>query len=159
MALELHGCDVSDVAVRYARSRSAGVRDGLTFSRLDVLSDPLPRGYDLITTSLFLHHLADDEAVSLLARMAEVAETTLFVQDLRRTWRGYALAFVALRLLSGSRVARADGPRSVRAAFTLDEARNIAERAGLTGARISACWPQRFLLRWEADLSEPPPAP
>jgi hypothetical protein len=41
-----------------------------------------------------------------------------------------------------------DGPLSVRAAFTIAEARQLAEEAGLHGAAISWRWPFRFLLQW-----------
>jgi hypothetical protein len=45
-------------------------------------------------------------------------------------------------------VFRVDGMRSVAAAFTTSEARDLAQRAGLTGARVSQVWPQRWLITW-----------
>jgi hypothetical protein len=48
-------------------------------------------------------------------------------------------------------VFQVDGTRSVEAAFATDEARRLAERAGLTGARIVTRWPQRVLLTWRRD--------
>jgi hypothetical protein len=61
---------------------------------------------------------------------------------------GYALAWLGLHLLTGSVVARRDGPVSVQAAFTLGEAQALARDAGLAGAEVRPCWPQRFTLRW-----------
>jgi hypothetical protein len=114
----------------------------------DVLRDDLPGTHDVTTSSLFLHHLAEAEAVRLLAAMARVAERVVLVQDLRRTRTGYLLAWAGLRLITTSDVARYDGPLSVRAAFTLAEARALAETAGLNDADVRPCWPERFTIRW-----------
>ena len=52
------------------------------------------------------------------------------------------------QLWTRSDVARVDGPRSVRAAFTLREARAMAEEAELVGALVHRAWPERFILKW-----------
>jgi len=153
VSVELTGCDVSEVALAWARARAQGHSEGdpscPRFERLDVCSGPLPAGQDLVVCSLFLHHLAEDRAVRLLASMAEASSGAVLVQDLRRTRRGYTLAWLGLHTLTRSRVARADGLTSVRAAFTLAEARALAGEARLDGAEVTPCWPQRFALRWE----------
>ena len=153
--VELLGCDASPVALERAAARarraaspgptSAAVR----FEQRDVLSDALPSGAHVVLCSLFLHHLADDEAARLLRSMADACDDVLLVQDLRRTRMGYALAWLGLHALTRSWVARRDGLVSVRAAFSLDEARELARKAGLAGATVRRCWPQRFLLRWQ----------
>ena len=98
-------------------------------------------------SSLFHHHLSHVQAVELLRDMAQAGRAVL-VQDLLRGRVGYVLAWSGLRLLSRSDVARVDGPRSVRAAFSLPETRAMAEEAGLLGAVIQRIWPERFMLRW-----------
>jgi hypothetical protein len=80
--------------------------------------------------------------------MAEKASRMVLVQDLRRTIVGYVLAYGTLRVISRSHVAHTDGPRSVEGAFSLEEAAELASRAGLQGARVEPCWPQRFQLIW-----------
>jgi SAM-dependent methyltransferase len=147
VAVELHGCDVSEVALDYARSCS-GSDPRLRWLRLDALRDDLPTGYDLVCSSLFLHHLDEDQAVALLHQMADATARTVLVQDLRRSRLGFALAWLGLHTLTSSDVARADGLTSVAAAFTLEEARALCGRAGLEGATVRACWPQRFTMRW-----------
>lgn len=147
LPLEVHGADRSDTALAYARERAARTGVDATFTRLDVVADALPDGFDLVTSSLFLHHLDTDAAAGFLRKMASVAPAIL-LQDLRRTRRGWALALLTLNTVARSDVARVDGPRSVAGAFTLEEARDLARRAGLDGARVSPCWPQRFALRW-----------
>jgi 2-polyprenyl-3-methyl-5-hydroxy-6-metoxy-1,4-benzoquinol methylase len=152
VAVEACGADLSPVATAYARALAlrAGVQH-VTFVTLDVASQPLPGAFDVVLCSLFLHHLDDDEAEALLRRMRDAARRLVVVSDLRRTRLGYLFAWAGCRLLSRSRVFHVDGPRSVEAAFTTDEARRLAEHAGLPGARIVARWPQRFLLTWRPD--------
>ena len=152
LSVEACGVDRSPVAIGYARTLAdrAGVQCA-TFSALDVARQALPDGFDVVLCSLFLHHLGDEEAETLLRRMRDAARQLVVVSDLRRTLLGYLFAWAGCRLLSRSRVFQADGPRSVEAAFTTAEARRLAGRAGLTGARIVTRWPQRFLLTWRRD--------
>jgi SAM-dependent methyltransferase len=146
--VELHGCDMSSVALERARAQG-GDAPHVTFHEIDVLHAPLPAGYDVLCSSLFLHHLTRDQAVRLLRVMAGAAGSVLLVQDLRRTRLGYIYARIALGVLTRSDVARHDGLVSVAAAFTVNEANEICREAGLSGAEVRSCWPQRFTLRWE----------
>jgi hypothetical protein len=50
--------------------------------------------------------------------------------------------------LTTSPVARVDGPRSVEAAFTLEEVHALAAAADMGNAAISRRWPCRYLLAW-----------
>lgn len=154
VALDLHGCDVSDTALERARAgaRAAGV--AATFFRLDVLRDPWPDGFEVLTCSLFLHHLDSAEAVAMLARMKEKARRLVLVNDLVRSRTGYLMARVGTHLVSRSPVVHTDGPLSVAAAFTPDEALALANAAGMTGATLTRHWPARFLLCWEKPHSE-----
>lgn len=144
----LSGCDLSAVALARAGERAGREGTAAAFIQADVLRDELPGTHHVTTSSLFLHHLDERDAAGLLARMARAAERLLLVQDLRRTRLGYILAWATLRVLTTSDVARTDGTVSVRAAFTVDEARSLTERAGLEGAEVSRCWPERFAIRW-----------
>ena len=146
--VELHGCDLSPVALAQGRRAAAALPEVELF-HLDALRDELPPDYDLLTCSLFLHHLDEDEAARLLRRMADRCRHALLIQDLRRTVLGYALAWIGLRILTRSDVARVDGLRSVRAAFTTGEMRMLCGRAGIGEARVDRAWPQRFTVRWE----------
>ncbi|MCA1791062.1 MAG: methyltransferase domain-containing protein, partial [Thioalkalivibrio sp.] len=128
--VELHGCDISEAALKRARARAAVRGFEVALTRLDVTRSPLPEGpFSLVTCSLFLHHFSDADAAGLLGRMA-AAGHTLLVQDLRRTSLGFVLAWLGVYGLTRSRVARVDGLRSVRAAFTVQEAWALCARAG-----------------------------
>jgi SAM-dependent methyltransferase len=145
--LEIEGCDVSPAAVEHARRRAAEAGLSARFFLQDVLTGPLPDGYDALVSSLFLHHLAEEQATDLLRRMAAAGRLVL-INDLLRSRAGWLLAYLGTRLLSRSDVVHVDGVRSVEGAFRLSEARDLAERAGLHGALVERRWPCRFLLRW-----------
>jgi 2-polyprenyl-3-methyl-5-hydroxy-6-metoxy-1,4-benzoquinol methylase len=152
--VEWIGWDISPVAIEYARTLAERARvKGVRFERADALRDPMPGGIDVVVCTLFLHHLTDADAATLLRRMRDAARQMVVVSDLRRTRLGYCFTWVGCRLLSRSRVFHVDGTRSVAAALTTDEARAMAERAQLAGAQVSEIWPQRWLLVWRRPES------
>src|SRR5206468_3142113 len=107
-----------------------------------------PTGFDVVTCSLFLHHLSEDDAIALFANMENATRHLLLVNDLARSRLIFCAVWFACHLLSRSRVVHFDGPASVRSAFTAAEALALAERAGLTGATARRKVPCRFLLSW-----------
>ena len=143
------GWDVSPVAIDYARTLAsrAGV-ETVRFERADVLRDQIRSGTDVVVCTLFLHHLSDPDAAALLGRLRDAARHMVVVSDLRRTFLGAAFTWIGCRILSRSVVFRVDGMRSAAAAFTTEEARNLAAAARLTGAQVVQVWPQRWLLTW-----------
>ncbi len=145
---ELSVCDVSRVALAEAQRRAAGHGITLDVWRQDAVWARFPRRFDVVTCSLFLHHLDRENAITLLRNAADAAGDLLLVSDLRRSRIGLALAWAASRLLGHSRIVRVDAVRSVRAAFTLDEVAEMAGLAGLDGAQVRRRWPWRMLLLW-----------
>jgi 2-polyprenyl-3-methyl-5-hydroxy-6-metoxy-1,4-benzoquinol methylase len=149
LPIEVDGCDLSSRAVSEARRRANEVGvDNVNFFRLDALAQRFPDGYHILMSSLFLHHLSEENAVKLLGKMAAAASRAAMICDLQRTWLGYGLAWVGCRLLTRSPVVHVDGPRSVAAAFAASEICELAARGGLDGALITNHWPQRWLLVW-----------
>jgi SAM-dependent methyltransferase len=151
LRFEIEGCDISPVAVEYARNQAARAGVPVRFFEQDALAGPPLGDYDAVTCSLFLHHLDEGSAVTLLRRMADATSRLVLVNDLQRSRTGLLLAHVAGHLLTTSDVVHVDGPRSVEAAFTLAEARVLAQRAGLAGARVRWRWPFRWLLLWRRN--------
>jgi 2-polyprenyl-3-methyl-5-hydroxy-6-metoxy-1,4-benzoquinol methylase len=149
LSIQLDGCDINDCAVAEAQRRAQAAHvDTTSYFRLDAVQEQLPRGYDVITCSLFLHHLSENKAIDLMGRMAEAASHAALISDLQRSWLGYGLAWVGCRLLTRSPIVHVDGPRSVAAAFAVAEIGSLAARSGLDGAVITHHWPQRWLLAW-----------
>lgn len=149
-SLDVEGCDFSDRAVAHANRRSRESNASARFFRRDVLADGLPEGFDFVITSLFLHHLDPDDAVALLKEIGAKARSLGVVSDLRRTKLGYAMAVIAGHGLTTSKIVHTDGPLSVKAAFTIPEAKMLARRAELEGrCSVRPIWPQRFLMMIE----------
>jgi 2-polyprenyl-3-methyl-5-hydroxy-6-metoxy-1,4-benzoquinol methylase len=116
----------------------------------DVLSELPKSSFDVVTNSLFLHHLPDAAAViELLRGMSELARKMVVVSDLRRCRMGYAAAWIGCRVLSRSPIVHHDGPVSVRAAWTAAELSEFAARAGMIKAEVKCCWPWRMRLIWK----------
>ena len=148
VALEVHGCDISPVAIGEAQRLSASQNfDPNSFFIGDVLQQPFPAGFHVVMCSLFLHHLDRQQAVGLMRRMAAAAEHLVLISDLRRTWLGLGLAWVGSRLLTRSPVVRTDAVRSVAAAFAESEIESMAAQSGCRDCVITRHWPQRWLLQ------------
>jgi 2-polyprenyl-3-methyl-5-hydroxy-6-metoxy-1,4-benzoquinol methylase len=147
--VEVDGWDIHAGAIAYARESAHKKGASVRFLRRDALGVLDADRYDVVMCSLFLHHLSRDQAVELLRRMASWATRLVLVNDLRRSALGLVLAHAATRLLSSSEIVHTDGPRSVAAAFSLQEVRLLVREAGLETATIARRWPFRFLLSWE----------
>lgn len=145
---QLVGSDISPTAISYAQERATKQKRRVEFITHNAIETPLPDDCDVIACSLFLHHLTDDEAVTLLSRMRAAARQMVIVDDLSRSNWGLLLAVIGTRLLSRSPIVHVDGPRSVRAAFTPLELSKLADQADLDGHRVTTNWPARQLLVW-----------
>ncbi len=149
--VELTLCDRNDTILKLAREHAARVGQNVSTAICDATT-ALPEGqFDVVISTLFLHHLTFDDAVRVLQNMRRACRGILVVSDLRRSRGCLLMAHVACRVLSRSRLVHVDGPQSVRAAWTMPELARIAAAAGLTGARVTSSWPGRQLLVWEAN--------
>ena len=145
---EIHGCDVNPLAVEHAAEEAERQGAEVSFFQLHAIDDALPSGYDVVMSSLFLHHLSDAEAKEFLRKAADAAGRMVLIHDLVRGRAGYLLAYVGVRALLCNDVCHEDGPRSVEGAFTIEEAKALAEAAGLEGCSVEPKFPYRFLLAW-----------
>jgi len=143
------GVDINPASLKLARLTAKTYDLQIEFDSVNALQQPLPSGSDIVICSLFLHHLSQSDSVELLKRMASASSGMIIVSDLVRSKIGHLLALFATQLLTRSKIVHVDGPRSVRAAWTQEEARQLAIQAGLGGVQIKSIFPCRFLLKWE----------
>ncbi len=153
LRLEILGVDISERALEFAARQCASCGSDVRFEQRDVLRDGLPEGFDVVVSSLFLHHLTNVQAGQMLAAAAAATRHLVLINDLRRGRYGLTLAYFAGHILSSSPVVRVDAIRSVRAAFTMQEALVMAEAAGMKGANVQRRWPARYLLQWRKEAS------
>lgn len=150
LPIAVDGCDISNTALRVARQAAERANLTMRFFQLDVLRDlPCDRTqrYDVVVSSLFLHHLDAGEVIRLLAQL-RLWTSHLLMDDLDRSRLGLIAAIIGTRLLTRSPVVHVDGPRSVQGAYSAGEILDVAAKAGLTGATLTRHWPFRWLLRW-----------
>jgi ubiquinone/menaquinone biosynthesis C-methylase UbiE len=140
-------CDVSPVAQAFARRECAGF-PSISFVRADARTLPFaPASFDYVICSLFLHHLADDDAVTMLRAFDRLASRGLVLCDAIRRRRAWL--WVSFLTLFGNRAVRYDGPLSVKRAFTIPEIEAVAARAGLSWTRVRPVFGHHFLLSGE----------
>jgi 2-polyprenyl-3-methyl-5-hydroxy-6-metoxy-1,4-benzoquinol methylase len=157
MPVAVEGWDRSETAISYAAQRSTQRitnRYGTStrhvrFYQHDVLDLDREGEFDVVMCTLFMHHLPTESVVQLLTKMHRAARQLVLVDDLRRTMIGYRMAQLGCRLLTRSPIVHADGPLSVRAAFTESELRELSQQAQLPEPHITRHWPQRFLMTWK----------
>ena len=143
--LEILGLDVSATACAQAARRCRAAGKSISFASMDVLSADLPGEFDVVISTLFLHHLTSPDAAHLLSKMA-AAGNLVVISDLRRSRVGYAVAYVACHLLTRSKMVHHDGPQSVANAFTIPEMNALCQSAGLENAIVRRDWPWRLMV-------------
>ncbi len=97
----------------------------------------VPASFDLVFSSLFLHHFSDDQVVDLLASFKKLARRAVLAIDLERGPLAFRFLPATRWLFGWDRMFVDDGLLSVQAAFKRDELQALATRAGLARARVS----------------------
>lgn len=140
LAVEIEAVDRSDRAVAIATAWSTRYPEiRLRQAEVPPLSYP-DRSFDYVIASLFLHHLTEAQAISLLREMHRVARYGLIVNDLRRSRPARFLTTLATHVLSRNRLTRHDGPVSILRGFRPEELQRMAALAGLHEVSV-ACHP------------------
>lgn len=85
--------------------------------------------FDLVSCSLFVHHLSPDQVVTFAHEALRVSKAAVLVNDLVRHPAHLALAYAGVPLYR-SRITRHDAPASVRQAYTVREMRSFFREAG-----------------------------
>lgn len=147
LKIAVDGCDSNPTSLELARRRARENGIPVQFFAADPLKGELPGGYDVITSSLYLHHLPDGRALQLLRTLDAAAEQRVILHDHVRSPGGVALARLASSLIHGA-TTRQEAESAIRSAFTPEEALDLARRAGIEGAVARAHWPCCFVLSW-----------
>ena len=114
----------------------------------DALSLPFrDRSFDLVSCSLFAHHLEPAELARFAHEALRVSRCAVLINDLVRHPLHVALVYAGFPLMR-SYVSRFDGLASVRRAYIPDEMRQILSSAAEPAARVEIS--RHFLFRMGA---------
>jgi ubiquinone/menaquinone biosynthesis C-methylase UbiE len=115
--------------------------------RGDALELPFPDSqFDYVISSLFMHHLLDEQVVQVLREMSRVARRRIFIIDLHRHPIAYLLYTTVGKLVLHNRLLRHDGALSILRSFKTDELLELAQRAGLRDVSVERRFPYRLVL-------------
>jgi ubiquinone/menaquinone biosynthesis C-methylase UbiE len=102
----------------------------------DALSLPFSdSSFDLISCSLFVHHLAPEQVVQFASEALRVSRVAVLVNDLVRHPLHLAIAYAGTPLYR-SRITRHDAPASVKQAYTIEEMRSLFREAGAGSVEV-----------------------
>lgn len=145
LEVELFGIDLNPLSNIAALAATPDDHE-ITYITGDAFSWRENKHVDLVISSLFAHHLSDEELVRFFAWMEGRAALGWFINDLHRHWLPYHGLKTAFNLLPVHRFVRHDGPVSVRRAFVASDFRAIAGAAGIDQESLEIKW--CFPFRW-----------
>lgn len=150
--LQIATTDFNETAVEV--QLESAKRAGITIDAIqhDCMTETLPSGFDVVISSLFMHHLDRYQASSLLRSMQQATDGSIVVCDLERTRVNLALVALASRGLSRSPIVHHDATVSVRSAFTMSEFETLATEALARPVRIRRLFPCRFLMTVDENV-------
>jgi SAM-dependent methyltransferase len=96
----------------------------------------LPRTFDFVICSSFLHHFSDGEVIDLIREMRSLARRALIVLDLERHPIPYYFLPMTRRVFRWSTLTLHDGPISVAAGFRTEELAFLTGAEGMKGAVV-----------------------
>ncbi len=101
--------------------------------------------FDYVISTLFLHHLTDDQCVTLLGEIGRIARRKFFIIDLHR----HAAAYYLYRIFSPlflQRFTQEDGALSILKSFRPGELESLARRAGFDNITVERSAAYRLVL-------------
>ena len=151
LALELSGADLNPFAARAASEATGAARSirWITADAMNLPGDPP----DVVISSLFAHHLDDDQLVHFLAWSERAARIGWFVNDLHRHAFSYYGFGLLARLMRWHRFVIHDGPVSIARAFAARDWRDLLREAGLPEDAAKVVW--RFPFRLCVERVKP----
>ncbi|WP_298755722.1 methyltransferase domain-containing protein [uncultured Psychroserpens sp.] len=141
---QLLGIDANHHTIDYAKTSSKAYKN-IEFKTIDIFSENFKQlNYDLVLTTLFLHHFKEDELVSFLKPVLAKAKLGIVVNDLHRHKLAYYL-FKLLCLTIKNKTIIEDGLTSVLRGFKRQELIHISQQLH---ANYQIEWKWAFRFQW-----------
>ncbi len=136
--VNLIGIDYNPVMTAYAREESI-VFPNIHYRTMNVLDERLlDEKADVIINSLFCHHFDQEQLVTLMRRMHQLASQAVIINDIHRHWFAYYSIKVLTALFSRNALVRYDAALSVARSLTRREWQAVLADAGI----------EKYTLRW-----------
>jgi len=139
--LELTGIDMNPEAIAAAVQLSP---PQINFICGDILVHPGDNQYDVIISSLTMHHLTSPEIVKLLSWMTTHAKIGWSISDLNRSAIAYYFAKLLAQLAGLNHVICHDAPLSVARSFRRKDWLDILSLAQLDLSSTTISWYPNF---------------
>jgi 2-polyprenyl-3-methyl-5-hydroxy-6-metoxy-1,4-benzoquinol methylase len=148
LKIKLVGVDATESAVEYAKQKSNNYPE-ISYILTDVMSDTLETNqFDVVISSLFTHHFADESWVKLVRKMADCASSYVVINDLHRHWFAYHSIGILTSVFSGSEMVKHDSKLSVLRSFKRKELERMLQQVNLKSYSIHWKW----AFRWQVCI-------
>jgi 2-polyprenyl-3-methyl-5-hydroxy-6-metoxy-1,4-benzoquinol methylase len=145
IAASFTGIDIKPECIEFATQQCSGLDAAWITSDYSNISFSSTKP-DIIFSSLFCHHFAEDELTTMLQWMKRHSAKGFFINDLHR----HTLAYWSIKMLtsffSSSYLVKNDAPLSVARGFTKKEWKQIFTGAGIQNFSVEWKWAFRHLI-------------
>ncbi len=141
---KLIGIDANEYTINYAKNLSLNYHE-IRYLQQDVFSNEFKNlSYDIVLSTLFLHHFTEDKIVDLLALILKKANLGVIVNDLHRHSMAYYL-FKLLCLVIRNPMVKEDGLISILRGFKRLDLKRISEKLKCNS---NIQWKWAFRYQW-----------
>jgi len=156
ITLRIDAVDASPAVLAIGRRDCADYPE-INFHQSDVLKFAPDNRYDLVHSSLSLHHFGDDDSVKLLRNARSWSNRWVLIADLERSPFTTAAIWAVTSLLYRDHTTAHDGRLSAQRAFSFRELKQLALKAGWQGfGHARSLWCRQVLWLDERTLGEVP---
>ena len=142
--LKLIGIDANQDTIDYANELSVDYSE-ISYVNEDIFSEAfLTRKYDIVLSTLFLHHFTNDEIITLLTNLCRSAKLGVVINDLQRSELAYGL-FKFLGLFISNHMIRQDGLTSILRAFKRKDLELLSKKLKV---KSQIRWKWAFRYQW-----------
>lgn len=144
--LFFYGVDLKSDCFNYAEDNLSALNNKkLICDDYRNISAELLKQIDVIHCSLFLHHLTDEEIISLF-KFGKSNQCIILANDLHRNWFAYYSIKFLTALFSKSYLVKNDAPLSVKRGFKKSELVSLLEKAGFKNYSVKWSWAFRYIV-------------
>lgn len=139
-----YGVDLKKDCINYAENNLLSISNKqLICNDYRHISPDLLKKVNIIHCSLFLHHLTDEEIVSLF-QFCKSNNCIILGNDLHRHWLAYYSIKILTLLFSKSYLVKNDAPLSVKRGFKKKELLLLLKKSGYKNYSVTWSWAFRY---------------